>query len=374
MNTTIPMLDLRREYAEIANEIQAGWAASLREMRLLGGHEVARFEEEIATYIGTPAAVALGSGSDALLLGMEALGIGPGDRVILPANAFVAALEAANHLGAFPVLVDVTPGGFAPDSAAISAAMPARAVVAVHLYGHALELTSLRGTCARHGALLIEDGSHAHGAARGGRRVGSFGDVGCFSAGVVKNLGAYGDAGFVTTAEPRIAERIKLLRAHGQERKNHHVRYGYNSRLDELQAVVLRVKLRHLDRRNQRRRAIAAFYDDRFRPLGIRVPDPGPEEQPVYHQYVIRIDQREALQAHLREHGIETGIHYPVPLHRQPAWTAVYATALSFPNAERLAQEILSLPVFPDLTDGEVEHVAAAVAAFFVDTRRRASR
>jgi len=374
METTIPMLDLRREYAQIAADIQAGWTTALHDMRLLGGQEVARFEDEIAAFVGARAAVAVSSGSDALLLGMMALGIGPGDRVILPANAFVAALEAVYHLRAVPVLVDVAPDAFAPDSARIAAALPARAVVMVHLYGHALDLAPVRTLCARHGALLLEDGSHAHGAARGGRRVGSQADAACFSAGVVKNLGAYGDAGFVTTTEPRIAERIKLLRSHGQERKNHHVRYGFNSRLDELQAVVLRVKLRHLEQRNRRRRAIAAFYTERMRPLGVRVPEPAPDEQPVYHQYVIRTDARDRLRKHLRTCGVETGIHYPVPLHQQPAWQSAYETTLTFPNAECLAAQVLSLPVFPDLTDAEVEHVTASVTAFFRDTRARTTR
>ncbi len=369
MTAPIPLLDLRREYAQIADEIQAGWAAALQEMRLLGGREVATFEREIAAFVGVPAAVAVASGSDALLLAMVALEIGPGDRIVMPANAFVAAVEAVYRVGAIPVLVDVQPDGFAPDVDAVVAALPAAAVLVVQLYGHAFDLAPIRAACTRHGARLIEDASHAHGARRAARRVGSLGDVGCFSAGVVKNLGAYGDAGFVTTTEYDLAKRITVLRNHGQERKNHHAQYAFNSRLDELQAVVLRVKLRHLDVRNRRRRAIAGFYHECFRPLGIELPEPAPDEEPVYHQYVIRTEARDALQAHLRQRGIETGIHYPVPLHRQPAWTKAYETALSFPNAERLSRRILSLPVFPDLTDGEVEHIASSVAAFFADAR-----
>jgi dTDP-4-amino-4,6-dideoxygalactose transaminase len=365
MSDRIPLLDLTRDYGAIRAELEAAWGAALRDMQLLRGREVAAFEAEIAAYLGTAHARAVASGTDALRLVLTAIGVGPGHRVILPANAFVAALEAVHARAAVPVLVDVENDGFAPDPDAIAAALPATAVLVVHLYGGALPLAPLVTRCEQHGTLLVEDASHAHGARRAGRAAGTFGIAGCFSAGVVKNLGAYGDAGFVTTNDPHLAETITLLRHHGQARKNEHVWYGGNSRLDELQAVVLRVKLRHLERRNARRRAIAAFYHERFAPLGIRVPLPDADEVPVYHQYVIRTPVRDQLQAHLAARGIETGVHYPVPLHRQPAWLRVYGESPPLPRAERLAREILSLPVFPDLTDAEVERVAAAVTSFF---------
>lgn len=365
----VPLLDLQREHDEIAGELRQAWDRVLAEMRLLAGTAVRELEREIADYVGVRFARGVASGSDALLLGLSALEVGRGDRVVLPANAFVADLEAVHHLGARPVLVDVAPESFAPDADAIAAALPARAVLVVHLYGAAFDLRIIERLSARHGAHLLEDGSHSHGARRGGRVVGSFGAAGCFSAGVVKNLGAYGDAGFVTTSDPAVVERVSLLRHHGQRQKSEHVLYGYNSRLDELQAAVLRIKLARLDARNGRRREIAAYYDERFPRLGIRVPPVDPDEHPVYHQYVIRTERRDALQRHLRARGVETGIHYPHPLHRQEAWLRTHTERPSFPRAERLAGEILSLPVFPDLTDAEVEFVVEAVESFFLSPR-----
>lgn len=365
MKVGIPLLDLGREYAQIEAELAEEWRSTLQGMQLLEGAQVRAFEREIAAYVGVAHARGVASGTDALRLGMAALGIRRGDRVILAANSFVAALEVIHHLGAVPVLVDVREGGFAPDLDGVEASFPARAVLLVHLYGFAFDPAPLLDLCRRHGSDLIEDGAHAHGAARRGQRVGSFGAVGCFSAGVVKNLGAYGDAGFITTADGALAEAVSLLQRHGQRAKNEHVVYGHNSRLDELQAAVLRIKLRRLDARNRRRRSIAAFYGERLAPLGIAVPREEPDELAVYHQYVIRLPERDRLRRHLQERSIQTGVHYPVPLHRQPAWLRHYGETPALPRAERLAQEVLSIPVFPDLSDAEVETVAGAIASFF---------
>ena len=367
MNTTIPLLDLKREHGAIATEVAKAWEEALESMHLLKGANTAAFEREIAEYIGVPHAIGTSSGTDALTLGLWALGIGPGDEVIVHANAFTADVEAIRSTGAQPVLVDVEEDGFGPDLEAVGRAVTARtrALLVVHLYGSPLPLERLLDLVQARRLMLVEDASHAPGAGRRGRRVGSFGAVGCFSAGVVKNLGAYGDAGFVTTADQEIAKRVRLYQTHGQERKNHHVLYGGNCRLDELQAAVLRIKLKYLDARNQRRREIAAFYSSRFAPHGVSVPTEVPGEVHVYHQYVIRTPRRDALSSYLKGAGIETGIHYPVPLHRQPAWLRAYGEMPALPRAERLAQEILSLPVFPDLTDAEVERVADAVVSFF---------
>jgi dTDP-4-amino-4,6-dideoxygalactose transaminase len=364
---TIPLLDLTREYAAIREELQAAWATTLASMHLLKGENQAAFEQEIAAYIGTDHACGVASGTDALLLAVTGLDIGAGDEVIIHANAFAAAVEAVHHAGARPVLVDVEADGLGPDPQAVARAITPRtkALMIVHLYGSPLRLAAVDEIIARHRLVLIEDCSHAHGAARDGRKVGTFGRAGCFSAGVVKNLGAYGDAGFVTTSDAALAARIRLLQAHGQEKKNQHALYGFNSRLDELQAAVLRVKLRHLDTRNRRRAAIAAYYRERFVGLDVRVPQERPGEVHVYHQFVIRSAQRDALHAHLKAAGVDTGVHYPVPLHRQPAWLQRYGETPPLRRAEQLAQEILSLPVFPDLSDAEVEQVAAAVTAFF---------
>jgi dTDP-4-amino-4,6-dideoxygalactose transaminase len=363
---TIPLLDLKREHAVIDQELREAWAAALATMHLLKGENVAAFEREIAAYIGTPYACGVASGTDALLLGVLGLGIGPGDEVIIHANAFTAAVEAVHYAGAQPVLVDVEPDGLGPDPDGVRRAITARtkAIMVVHLYGSPLPLAAAEALAERHNLVLIEDGSHAHGAGRDGRKVGSLGRVGCFSAGVVKNLGAYGDAGFITTADSEVLARLRLLQTHGQEKKNHHVLYGFNCRLDELQAAVLRVKLRYLEARNQRRRDIAAHYRRRFAACDVRVPLEREGEVHVYHQFVIRTKRRDDLGAHLKQRGIETGIHYPVPLHRQPAWLRRYGEPPSLPRAEALAQEILSLPVFPDLTDAEVEQVADGVVAF----------
>jgi len=364
---TIPLLDLTREHAAIREEVQQAWSATLASMHLLKGENVAAFEREIAAYIGTQFACGVASGTDALLLGVLGLGIGAGDEVVIHANAFNAAVEAVHHAGAQPVLVDVEADGLGPDADSVARAITPRtkAIIVVHLYGSPLQLAPIEALAIQQRLALIEDCSHAHGAGRDGRKVGTWGQVGCFSAGVVKNLGAYGDAGFITTSDADLQARLCLLRAHGQEKKNHHVLYGFNCRLDELQAAVLRVKLRYLEARNQRRRDIAAYYCDRLAELDLRVPREHPGEVHVYHQYVIRTAQRDRLQAHLKAGGIETGIHYPVPLHRQAAWLRRYGESPRLRRAEQLAQEILSFPVFPDLTDAEVERVADGVRSFF---------
>jgi dTDP-4-amino-4,6-dideoxygalactose transaminase len=364
---TVPLLDLRREHTVIGEEVQAAWADALGSMHLLRGPHLAAFEDEIAAYLGVPAACGVASGTDALLLGIMSLDIGRHDEVIVQANGFAAAIEAIHHAGAQPVVVDIEADGLGPDPDAVAQAITSRtrAIVVLHLYGSPLRLAPVEALARSHGLRLIEDCSHAHGAARHGRKVGTFGQVGCFSAGIVKNLAAYGDAGFVVSRDAGAIERMRLLQAHGQKQKNHHVLYGFNSRLDELQAAVLRVKLRHLDARNQRRHTIAAYYSGRFAALEVRVPHEHPGETHVYHQYVIRTRVRDRLQAHLRSAGVETGIHYPVPLHRQPAWLRQYGEHHSLPRAEALAREILSLPVFPDLTDNEIEQVVRGVSSFF---------
>src|SRR5216684_154322 len=236
-----------------------------------------------------------------------------------------------------------------------------RAVLVVHMYGTPVEMEPIQAVCRRHRLRLVEDGSHAHGARLDGRHVGTFGDSGAFSAGIIKNLGAYGDAGFVVTDDPEVAREVRLLQAHGQRRKNDHVRYGFNSRLDELQAAVLRAKLPLLEARNARRREYAAHYSLELRPVCLAVPEPDPRHCEAFHQYVVQVENRADLQAALKQRGVETGVHYPVPLHRQPAWEAAYERDLHFPQAEYMAARILSLPVVPDLTWDEVRYVAAAV-------------
>ncbi|MBM3457857.1 MAG: DegT/DnrJ/EryC1/StrS family aminotransferase [Armatimonadetes bacterium] len=266
-------------------------------------------------------------------------------------------------VGAVPVLVDAEPEGYGLDIAAAERAISTRtrALLAVHLYGEPVALEPLLFLAREREFRVVEDCSHGHGARRQGRHVGSFGDVGAVSCGVVKNLGAYGDAGIVITGDAEVAQRVRRLRVHGQTTRSNHVEYGTNSRLDELQAAVLRVKLRRLEARNARRRTIARYYRTELRGQPIQLPEERPEQVPAFHQYVVQLSRRDAVRAWLAERGVETGVHYPVPLHRQPAWQGQYRPVGPFPRAEALADRILSLPISPDLTDAEVEFCAVAV-------------
>ena len=371
----IPLLDLTRELGAHNDAIIAQWRQVLAHPQFLNGDHVRLFEQEMAAFLGVSHVVGVASGTEALILGLAACGIGEGDEVILPANAFVAALEAVWWLKARPVLVDIQPWDLGPDLEQVRRQLTRRtkALLVVHMYGLPVDLAPLLDTCRAAGLHLVEDCSHAHGATYQGKRVGSFGSVGCFSAGVVKNLSACGEAGFVATRDATIARQLRLLRAHGQEEKNVHVLYGTNGRLDEMQAAVLRIKLPTLDERNQRRRAVAHAYNDAFARLDLALPREDSERTTVYHQYVIRTRQRTALRAHLRERGIETGIHYPTPLHLQPAWQTYYRQSLSFPYAEQAAQEILSLPVFPDLSRNEIDTVIQGVRSFYAPDQQRQS-
>ena len=362
----VAMLDLTREYDTYRQELLGACERVLARMHLLGGEEVRAFEAEMAAYLGVRHVRGVASGTDALMLAMLAAGLGAGDEVLIQANAFVAAVEALHHTGARPIPVDIRLDDLGPDADEIAARLTprTRAIVVVHLYGLPVDLRPILEVARARDLVLIEDCSHAHGASLEGRRVGSFGLAGAFSLGVVKNLAAYGDAGLVSTDDDAVAERVRLLGTHGQAKKNEHAFFGTNSRLDELQAGMLRVKLRLLDARNDRRAEIAAYYNDRLHDIVATPPD-DPWRTHVYHQYVVRTQAREALRAHLSEHDIETGIHYPVPIHRQPAWLAAYGATAPLPRVEQAAREILSLPIHADLTDDEVERVADAVRSYF---------
>ncbi|HLK11695.1 MAG TPA: DegT/DnrJ/EryC1/StrS family aminotransferase [Candidatus Binatia bacterium] len=362
----VPLMDLTREFRAHRHEILAACEHVLARMHLLGGEEVRAFEAEAAAYLGVRHVRGVGSGTDALRLVVQAAGLEPGDEVLIQANAFVAAVEALYEAGVRPVPVDVRLSDLGPDPEELEArATPrTRAVLVVHLYGFPVDLKPVLGFARARGLAVLEDCSHAHGARLDGRRVGSFGLAGAFSLGVVKNLAAYGDAGMVSTNDAALAERVRHLGTHGQVKKNTHAFYGGNSRLDEIQAALLRVKLRVLDARNQRRAEIAAYYTERLRELVV-TPPVDPRRTHVYHQYVVRTPERDALRAHLAAQEIETGIHYPTPIHRQQAWVDAYGAGPSLPRVEQAAREILSLPVHPDLSDAEVERVVDAVGRFF---------
>jgi len=366
VRTRIPLMDLRREYHASRDELLAACERVLGRMQLIGGEEVRAFEAEMAAYLGVRHVRGVASGTDALWLAVAAAGVGPGDEVLVQANAFVAAVEAVQRAGARPVPVDIRLEDLGPDPEDLAARLSphTRGLLVVHLYGLPVDLRPLLALARERRLIVIEDCSHAHGATLDGRRVGSFGAAGAFSLGVVKNLAAYGDAGIVATDDGEVAERVRLLGNHGQAKKNEHAVYGANSRLDELQAAMLRVKLRMLDARNRRRVEIASYYTERLHQLVVTPPEV-PSRTAVYHQYVVRTPRRDALRAYLAERDIETGIHYPVPIHRQPAWLRTFGEGPALPRAERAARQILSLPVHPDLTDEEVERVADAVSSFF---------
>ena len=335
-------------------------------MHLLGGDEGKAFEAEFASYLGVKAAKGVASGTDALRLAVRAAGLKPGDEVLIQANAFMAAVEALYDAGVRPVPIDIQDHDLGPDPRALAAAVTpnTRAIMVVHLYGLPVDLTPILALAQAKDLVLLEDCSHAHGATLDGRRVGSFGLLGAFSLGVVKNLAAYGDAGVVSTNDPALADTVRFLGTHGQVKKNHHEFYGGNSRLDELHAAMLRVKLRHLDARTRRRQAIATRYTEA---LGRHVitPPTDPRRTHVFHQFVIRTPNREALKRHLDARNVESGVHYPTPIHQQPAWRDVWGEAGALPVVERVAREILSLPMHPDLTDDEVTRVIAATVGFF---------
>jgi len=362
----IPLMDLTREFRAQRRELMAACERVFAGMHLLGGDEVRAFEREMAAYLQVGFVRGVASGTDALALAVRASGLRPGDEVLIQANAFVAAVEALHHAGVVPVPVDVRDEDLGPDPDALAAAVGprTRGILVVHLYGLPVLMDPIVALANERGLVLLEDCSHAHGARLQGRPVGSFGRAGAFSLGVVKNLAAYGDAGIVATSDAALAERVRLLGTHGQVKKNDHAFYGTNSRLDELQAAMLRVKLRTLDQRNARRAAVARYYDERLGPW-VRTPPADPARTHVYHQYVIRTPARDALRAHLADRGIDAGIHYPVPIHRQPAWRATYGESPAMPRAEEAARQILSLPVHADLADDEVEAVADAVVRFF---------
>jgi dTDP-4-amino-4,6-dideoxygalactose transaminase len=340
------------------------------------GEEVERFESEFAEYCETAFAVGASSGTDALAISLEALGIGPGDEVVVPANTFIATAEAVSIVGATPRFVDVDPRTHLLTAEILERAIGprTRCVIPVHLYGRTVDMEPLLTVARREGLAVVEDACQAHGARYRGRRVGSLGDCGCFSFYPAKNLGAWGDGGAVVTDDPGIARRLRLLRSHGEEPRYHHRVRGSTARLDAIQAAILRIKLRRLDGWNRDRRRVAALLTTTLAGSGVRTPPPpvGGADH-VYHQYVIETDERDALREWLRTSGIESGIHYPIPLHRSEAYSSSAAGRLFLPVAERLAGRICSLPIFPGMGPDDANLVAAAVDEFHDSQRAEAA-
>lgn len=362
---TIPLVDLRVQFHDIRTEVLNAIDDVLSEMRLFLGDNVTAFEREFADYCGVRECVGVGSGTDALVLALRAAGVGAGDEVITVGNTFIATVEAIVLVGATPVLVDIDPDTYTMDPDALAARISSRtrAIVPVHLYGQLADMPRIMRVAQRHGLLVIEDACQAHGAKLAGKRAGSFGDAACFSFYFSKNLGAYGEAGAVLTNNSEVARQIVRIRNHGQTGKYDHQVLGVNSRLDELQAAVLRIKLRHLDDWNDRRRSHATNYNQLLAGTGLVLPSEAPGSRHVYHLYVVRSSNRDSIITGLGEAGVGTGIHYPVPIHLQPAWVAHGFAPVSLPITEAYAREIVSLPLYPELTETEIEFICQQVGA-----------
>lgn len=364
----VPFVDLKAAYHRLQSEIDAAVAATLAGGWYILGAEVRAFEDEFAGYLGVDFVIGVASGTDAVMLALRACGIGPGDEVITVSHTAVATVAAIELCDAVPRLVDVAPDTLTLDPAALRAAIgPAtKAVIPVHLYGCPADMDAILAIAREHGLAVIEDCAQAHGARHGGRKVGTMGDAAAFSFYPTKNLGAVGDGGAVGTNRPDVAERLRLLRQYGWRERYVSEVPGYNSRLDELQAAVLRVRLRHLDKENETRRRLAKLYGEKLAGLPVEVQRVRIGDNHVYHLYTIRTEQRDRLQGYLKSRGVGTAIHYPVPIHLQSGYYRLGYQPGSLPVTESAARTLLSLPMYPDLTPEAVAQVAGAVADFFV--------
>jgi dTDP-4-amino-4,6-dideoxygalactose transaminase len=359
----VPYLDLKAQYLSIKPEIDAAIARVLDSCQFVLGNEVASFEKDFAGYCGTSECIALNSGTSALHLALLAAGVGPGDEVITVPFTFVASVAAVLYVGAKPVLVDIDPRSFTLDPAAIQAAITphTKAILPVHLYGHPADMDPIMEIAGRHRILVIEDAAQAHGAKYKSRPVGSIGDIACFSFYPGKNLGAYGEGGAVTTSNPEFARTVRLLRDWGQDRKYHHVLRGFNSRMEAFQGAILGVKLHHLEQWTESRRKIAAQYNKLLADCGVQTPREMPWARHVYHVYTVRNEERDALQSALAGDGIQTATHYPIPVHMQPAYSDLGYRPGDLPHSERAARQVLSLPLYPELSPEAVQKVAASL-------------
>jgi dTDP-4-amino-4,6-dideoxygalactose transaminase len=364
--TQIPFVDLKSQYESIREEVRAAIDGVLESTQFILGDAVTEFEREFASYVGVRHAIGVASGLDALRLALEASGLGTGDEVIVPANTFIATALGVTAAGAVPVLVDCREDTYEIDPELVERAITARtrAIMPVHLYGQSADMDRILEIAAAHGLDVIEDAAQAHGTRFRGARCGTFGRAACFSFYPGKNLGAYGDGGMVVTDDDELAERVRRLRNYGQSAKYVHVERGTNSRLDTVQAAVLRVKLARLDAWNASRAAHAARYSEGLAGKGLVLPVVDERSTHVYHLYVVRTGHRAALQRHLLERGIQSLIHYPIPIHFQEAYRDLGKRRGDFPVTERVSDEILSLPMFPELMVEQIDRVVEAVAEF----------
>jgi len=374
----IPFVDLRAQYASIKDDVNTAIQDVLQTCQFTLGTEVAAFEAEFAAYCQAKHGIGVNTGTSALHLALLAANIGPGDEVITVPFTFVATVSAICYTGARPVFVDIDPRTFNIDANSIEAAITekTRAILPVHLYGQPADMDPVLEIARRHRLTVIEDACQAHGAEYKGRRAGSLGDMGCFSFYPGKNLGAYGEGGMVVTGNPEYARTIRMLRDWGAERRYHHLLKGYNYRMEGIQGAVLRVKLRHLEAWTEARRAAAVRYDTLLAGSGVLAPEAMPYARHVYHIYAIRTPRRQAWHEALLAQGIQTGIHYPTPVHLLPAFADLGYAPGEFPHAEQAANEVLSLPMFPELTaeqSGVVAHALKGLAAERLESRALAS-
>ena len=363
----IPFVNLHAQYLELKVEIDRAIAAVIERSAYIGGPELAEFERWFAQYCGVPHAVGVSSGTTALELSLRALGIGPGDEVITVSHTFIASVAAITAVGARTGLVDIHDGTATLDPAALSAAITPRtkAVMPVHMYGHPAAMDAINTLAAERGIAVVEDAAQAHGATYKGRRTGALAPIACFSFYPTKNLGAFGDAGIITTSDDEIARQLRLLRDHGRVSRYEHAIVGQTARLDNLQAAVLRVQGERLNDWNARRRRAAAWYRQHLAGLPLQLPTEADGVEAVYHLFVVRTPQRDALRDHLAARGIGVAVHYPIPVHLQPAYRQLGYSQGDLPVSERFASEVLSLPMHPFLDEAAVTAVANAVAEFF---------
>lgn len=363
----IPLLDTRAQYHAIRDRIRDAVDDVLESGTYIMGTAVQRFEEAIADYCGVRHAVGVANGTDALLLTLDALGIGPGDEVITTPFTFFATAEAISRLGALPVFVDIEPDTYNLDASLLEEAVTPRtkAILPVHLFGQPAEMDAILELARRRGLYVVEDACQAIGAAHRGRRTGSLGHAGCFSFFPTKNLGGFGDGGMIVTDDDELARKLRILRVHGSNPKYYHAMIGYNSRLDPLQAAMLHVKLAHLDGWNKARRKKAEAYRRALQDLPLQLPVERDDVYAAYHLYIIRTERRDELMRYLQERGVASGVYYPVPLHRQEVYRNLGYSEGSLPEAERAAAGTMALPLYPEMSDEDQEYVIGLIYQFF---------
>lgn len=359
----VPLVDLQAQYQTIKQDVLAAIETALDGMQLFLGPQQQEFEQEFAAYCGCRYGISLSNGTDALILALRACDIGPGDEVITVANTFIATVEAISLVGATPVFVDIDPDSYTLDWRQLESALTprTRAIIPVHLYGHPAEMGPIMEFARAHELHVIEDASQAQGTRYNGQRVGGFGDVACFSLYLSKNLGAYGEAGICVTNDEKLTETLRLLRDHGSRVRYQHEIIGTNARMDEIQAAILRVKLPHLEQWNEARRAHARAYDEQLSGLVEQLPVIKAWAESVYYVYVVQVQDRDRFREVLQREGIATGIHYPIPIHLQPACARYGYSTGALPNTEDVARRIVSLPMYPELTSEQIERVVKAV-------------